>query len=481
MIEIWRKSKAKTLEVGSAMVFEVTLVLSAFIVFPLTIKALSPAQYGRYTTLYTIAGFAVTWVYASGGSALVQMLLQKGKTLSSSLRVGRRQVVYLAVPSAAIGLVVTGATIGVSMLGPALIVFGSDLFLAGIAEMNISAVYALRDTTNSTKIRLVGPLSKCLGIVFLTVIHHASLLTLVLNNLLSTVAVFGASILMLRTISAAAREDAESRCTWRELLRLSTIYAVSMSAYTVQDNGDNLALAAFRPAAEVGQYAAAYRLVSTAMLPLRAVTTAAARWFLPPDDRAGGHLRKSVRLLIPTAGYGVVCGIGIIAVRPLTSIVVGTKYHDAVDITVWLAGFPLMRAVSDLPTLGLLGLGRNRLRMILGLGGASVAAIAYVTLIPRIGWRGGVIGTYISESAVALAGWYLLVRCQRIADAEYAEQLASGGGVVDAATVAAAHDGHSHLLDRDTGDLEPGVPDQHPRGPLELMPETSQRPEVSEL
>ena len=45
-----------------------------------------------------------------------------------------------------------------------------------------------------------------------------------------------------------------------------------------------------------------------------------------------------------------------------------------------------------------------------------MAIVAYLALVPSLGWRGAVLGTYISETAGIVAGWLMLVRYQRIAD-----------------------------------------------------------------
>jgi hypothetical protein len=52
----------------------------------------------------------------------------------------------------------------------------------------------------------------------------------------------------------------------------------------------------------------------------------------------------------------------------------------------------------------------------MGLATSSVALVAYLALVPAFGWRGAVIGTYLSETAAIVVGWVLLVRYQRVAD-----------------------------------------------------------------
>ena len=117
--------------------------------------------------------------------------------------------------------------------------------------------------------------------------------------------------------------------------------------------------------------------------------------------------------MLPTGAYGLLCGIGVFVFLPVTKWLLGPEFKEAAEITLWLCAFPIMRAAVDVPLLGILGLGRNRVRMTIGLLGAGVAVTAYVLLVPPFGWRGGVIGTYISETIVATVAWISLAVLER--------------------------------------------------------------------
>lgn len=412
----WSKIK----EVLAGLVYEIVQIASTFIVFPLTLAALGPDDYGRYITVYTIAGFAITWVYASVGVALAQLVLQRHRTIESAIKVGHRQVLLFAIPASLIGLVITALTLGNDMIVVALVIFGTDLAIAGIADVLISVLYSQKGVPASARIRLLNPLLRAIGVGALALFDGITILSLVLVNLVATVAIYLAARHRVRTLEQETPTDG-SVATPRELFRLSFTYAMSMSTNAVQNDGDKMVLAAYRSNAEVGEYGAAYRLVSTAMLPLRAVSTAATRWFLPNDAGTTTQLKRAIQLLIPTGAYAALCGVGLLIVQPISGWLMGDEFEHAVQITVWLAGFPLARVVSDLPTYGLLGLGRNRARMFLGLAGALVSAAAYLLMVPPWGWRGAVVATYLSEIFVAIVGWTLLVRYQRLDGARAVE------------------------------------------------------------
>lgn len=410
---------SKTKEVGSALAFEIVMLASLVIVFPITIRGLGPERFGEYATMYVISGIAITWVHSGGAAAIVQLILQRGRDTATSVSFGRRQVALIGVPSVLGGLAVTAAVLGGHLWSVALLIFAADLLILGWAEIHLSAIYAHHGMGPVTRIKVWSPIVRATGIGTLGYLGEVTVLNLVLVNVTASVLVL---VLSHRRIVRLLRSDdvSGSSTTHRELFRLGALYSTSMSTNAVQNEGEKLILANFRTTAEVGEYQAAYRIVAVALMPLRALHAAATRWFLLPDDRPGGHTRKAVLLSVPSIGYGLACAAAIVAGQPIVRWVLGDEFELAATITLWLCLVPLLHALAEIPPLGLLGLGQNRLRVYLGLGTSAAAIVAYLALIPRIGWQGAVIGTYISELTTITAGWWLLVRCQRRADAERA-------------------------------------------------------------
>jgi O-antigen/teichoic acid export membrane protein len=120
---------------------------------------------------------------------------------------------------------------------------------------------------------------------------------------------------------------------------------------------------------------------------------------------------------LPVIAYGFVCIGAFLVFAPVVTIIVGDEFEEAVTIMRWLSAVPLVRALADIPQHGLIGLDRNRARMWLGLTGAAFSLACYVILVPRLGWQGAVIGTYLAELATLAGGWAVLLVCQRRHDA----------------------------------------------------------------
>jgi O-antigen/teichoic acid export membrane protein len=417
-----RAVASKGREVGSAMVFEIVQLVSLAVIFPIVARSFGPDNYGQYSTLYVIAGSAITWTSASVGAAMVQLSLQHRRTSSSLLHAGRRQVVLSIVPTAVIGCGVSLLLFGPEILVPALLVFGGDLLFGGIANVQIALLYAERGIGPSTRVRALGPAVKAACVFGLSLVDGVTIVNVVLSNSIAAVVMLAVSSYMIRSIPKPRVDDGRQASGPREVFRYSGLYATTISANTVQDSGENVVLAAVRPAAEVGEYQAAYRLVELALTPMRALANASIRWFLVPDDGRSAQVRRSLKISTPVAVYGLACIAAFSVLGPLVTFIIGDQFTEAARIMVWLSGFPLLKGLADIPVMGLLGLDENKPRMWLGLGGAAFALVCYIVLVPMMGWQGAVLGTYLSEIATLIAGWVVLLVYQRRHDAALVDE-----------------------------------------------------------
>ena len=411
-----RKHQRRLFEIGSALLYEIVLVISMAVIFPITTRALGPGGYGEYTTIFVIAGLAITWAFASGGAAIVQLVLQADRDLTSLAQTGRRQVVLLVLPFSGLGTAAVVALFGTDVLVPALLIIGVDLLVAGLAEVHLAILFAVRGVTPVVRIRSIGPIVRTLGVVGLALFGDVTLLGLAVVNLPGTLLMLAVATATARPIMEQSQTLRKPLTTGRELARYTSMYGAAISANNVQDSGEKIVLAAYRPAVEVGEYQAAYRLVQLALMPVRALEAVAIRWFLPADPRPDAQVSRALRLSVPVGVYGLACIPVIVLARPALGLVVGEDFELALEILLWLSAFPLVRSLGDIPTMGLLGLGRNAIRMWLGIGTAALSMVFYFSLVPSFGWRGAVVGTYLSEFAMLAASWWMLIRYQRRAD-----------------------------------------------------------------
>ncbi len=416
---------SRLIEIAAAMFYEIALIGSLAVIFPLVARGLGPAQYGKYQTVYVIAAFAVTWAYAAVAAAIVQLLLQSNRSSRSLLVAGRRQVLVMTAPLGVGGMLLVLALFGWEVVLPAAIILGPELAMTGIAEVNIALLFALRGATFTTRIKVIGPILRVFGVLALFQTDNITILNLVVVNFAASTGVMLAAVYAGRSLTTNDDRPEQSETSSSEVRSLSLVYAASMSTNAAQSEGEKLVMATFRPLAELGRYQAAYRIISLPLIPLNAVYLVATKWFLPKDERPNIQVIRAQRLSGPILVYGVTVAIVIAFASPIVELVLGDQFSEAKTMTVWLCAVPLAHALADIPTIGLLGLARNKVRMWLGMGGAAFAVVVYLILVPLYGWQGAVVGTYASEIATLVAGWILLIRYQRVHDRSNAETVHS--------------------------------------------------------
>lgn len=202
----------------------------------------------------------------------------------------------------------------------------------------------------------------------------------------------------------------------RRQLTATAVYAVGIGASTVQNSYDQTVLSSTHRG-DAGRYAAAYRFVSMGLLPLSAIANATHTDFLHAEAGSDDQVRRARRFALLGLAYSAVfCGV-VVAAAGLVPVVLGEDYRESVTIIRLLVPLVPLRGITTFPMNGLLGLGRNKLRTQLLVGGAALSLVLYFSLIPAFSWKGALAGTLISETLLFLAAWIALFRCQAAARA----------------------------------------------------------------
>jgi O-antigen/teichoic acid export membrane protein len=195
-----------------------------------------------------------------------------------------------------------------------------------------------------------------------------------------------------------------------------------MVGSSIQLDGDKTVLNAYGMADVAGVYGAAFRVVNMAFTPIKALNSAAHNRLLQNDPNARGeHVRRSARLaMLNLAAVLPIAAVLFFAVELLEPLL-GDDFEQSAGIARWLLLFLPLKAVSNAPLGGLLGLGRTTTRAWVVLTAAGVSLGLYVALIPLWSWGGAVVGTVIGELVLLLVGTNRLRKWQRIHDESVSE------------------------------------------------------------
>jgi len=192
-------------------------------------------------------------------------------------------------------------------------------------------------------------------------------------------------------------------------LREGSYFSISLSAQTVYNDIDKTMLASLSSLEATGLYAAAYRLIDVAFVPVRSLLAAAyARFFQQGSTGINGTLKFSKRLA-PIAGiYGSSAGIGLFLFAPVVPYVLGNEYAGTVEALRWLAPLPLLKSLHYFAADTLTGAGFQGVRSAVQVIVAVFNVLINLWLIPLYSWRGAAWSSLASDAFLMLSLWVVV-------------------------------------------------------------------------
>ncbi|BDG26757.1 polysaccharide biosynthesis protein [Thermus thermophilus] len=188
------------------------------------------------------------------------------------------------------------------------------------------------------------------------------------------------------------------RGEWRE----GFYFAISLAAQGAYNDLDKTLLSRFVSDVVAGGYAAAYRVLDAAFVPMRALLYATyPRFFREGKKGLGGSWAFALRLLpwgLAAGGLGTALALGL---APFLPILLGPEYALSAAVLPLLAPILLFRALHYLAADALTGAGYQGLRSAVQVGVAFLNLGLNLWWIPLFGWRGAVWSSLASDGLLA--------------------------------------------------------------------------------
>jgi O-antigen/teichoic acid export membrane protein len=191
-------------------------------------------------------------------------------------------------------------------------------------------------------------------------------------------------------------------------------FSVGLSAQTIYNDIDKTMLASLSSLGSTGIYAAAYRLIDVAFVPVRSLLGAAyAKFFQHGVSGIEGSIVLA-RRLTPLAGlYGIVAGVALFYFAPIVELVFGSEYASTVEALRWLAPIPFLKAIHYFAADTLTGANLQGTRSLMQVLIAIANIGLNLWLIPQYSWRGAAWSSLASDGLLALGLWLCVLYCHR--------------------------------------------------------------------
>lgn len=380
--------------------------------FILIARTLGPTQYGAFVAVTAAAAIGGPFVGLGCGNLLVKNVardralfpLYWGKGLVS---IGLSGMVFASLLMLG-GHALLAASIPQSVIVSVAL---SDLLLIKITDLAAFGFQAFDTLRPTAVLNLLASATRLVGIVALTLwIHSPTATQWAAAYLAATFLTALVSYFFLAGTHGLPEFDLQHL---RSELRDGFYFSASASAFSIYTDIDKTILARLASLEAAGIYAAAYRLIDIAFIPVRSLLSAAyTSMFRHGANGMSGTVPYAQRLLKKIAWYPLVGAVAIFTAAPLAPSLLGHEYADTCGALRLLALIPLFKTLQFFAADAMTGANFQGMRTLIQVADALFNIGLNLWLVPRFSWRGAAWASLLSDGLLAIGLWcgaYLLL------------------------------------------------------------------------
>lgn len=286
-----------------------------------------------------------------------------------------------------------------------LLILASDLVGLALWSLSSGALIAVGLLKKAAQLQVCLNFSKLVAAILLAVgFQEANILVWSILYFLGNATTALVSILLVNKMVGLPGKPNLSKI--KSNLNQGIYFSIGASADVVNASIDKTMLTSLATANATGLYAAAYRLIEVAYLPLLSIFSSTyAKFFERGKTGISGTLAFAKRLIPVAIIYGIVALIGYWVFNPLIPYILGEEYRASIPVLLWLSPMPLLIGLQFIAADTLTGAGHQRIRGFIILGTALFNVIINYLLIPLYSWKGATWATLASDTIKTLFLW----------------------------------------------------------------------------
>jgi O-antigen/teichoic acid export membrane protein len=373
--------------------------------FIIIARALGPEQYGAFVGATSLISVVAPFASLGAGNLLIKNV-SRNRALFSEYW-GNALFMILTSGAILVALIVLASPIFLPKTIPFLLVFVAaitDLIFYRILDTAGQAFGSVLWLSRTAQLNILPSITRIIAAVALvSFFKHPNALIWTYFYLVSTAICSLAGIYLVQ------------RSLGRPKLALGRIkpeivegfyFSLGLSAQTIYNDIDKTMLARLSTLEATGVYAAAYRLIDVAFVPVRSLLGAAyAKFFQHGASGIKGSMVLAKRLT-PLAGlYGIAAGIGLFYCAPIVQLAFGNEYSGTVEALRWLAPLPFLKAMHYFAADSLTGAGFQGVRSAMQISIAIFNISINLYLIPLYSYKGAAWASLLSDGLLMLSLW----------------------------------------------------------------------------
>lgn len=371
------------------------------LMFVVVARALGVDDYGAYAATMAAAGTLGCFTGLGTATTLIRQVARDKASFGHAWWRSIACVACTAPPLLAVYFVLARLVLPPGVAGSVVLLIGiAEIVFAPVAQLAASAYQGHDRIARSSRLiiapvvpRFVGALA-LIPLVRLLAPHQHLIAWSILYAL--------ASLLTAIYVLGMVRHDLGPMVRPRRpalgaALFQGAPFAVGGAALRVYADIDKTMLARMTSLSSAGSYAAAYRIIDLAMVPVMSLLTAVLPRFFRHGEVTAQSVAYTARIAIWPLAYVLACAAALYVCSDLLAWLLGRSYQAAAQSVRWLALVPLVAMPRLFFQHVLIGADRHRAAVVTLTTGAVFNIVANFLVIPAYGWRGATIATYASE------------------------------------------------------------------------------------
>jgi O-antigen/teichoic acid export membrane protein len=376
-------------------------------------RCLGPKQYGAFIAVTALTGIISPFVGMGCGPLLIKNVARDRRLFSEYW--GNGLLLTLASGGVFTALTVALCQLVLPRAIPVLVIAlisASDIIFVKLLDLGASAFQGVERLSGNAQLNVLLSLTRLFGIVGLALAaSHPGVMAW------SAVYLAGSVVAALIALAWVTFSLGKPKIAVHRIPRESKegfYFCISLSAQTIYNDIDKTMVARLASLEAAGVYAAAYRLIDVAFIPVRALLSAAyPGFFRNGKEGLGATYRYSKRLLVRVVPYSCFAFVALLVGAPLVPHILGHQYADITEALRWLALLPLLKTLHSFIADALTGSGHQGTRTLIQIGVAAFNVLINLWVIPAYGWRGAAWSSIASDGLLALSMWSIVTHLHR--------------------------------------------------------------------
>jgi len=376
--------------------------------FILIARALGAREFGAYMGVLALVAVAAPFATLGSGNLLIKHVARAPHTFARQW--GKALTTTLLTGTILLGVVTVVARLWLPASVPlrfVLAIGAADLLFVRLVDLSAQAYQAHQQLSRTALLQLLLSPVRLLAATLLIAVSPAPT-ALEWGVLYLLTAMVGGGVAVFFVNRELGRPEFHLRHLGSDLGE-GAFFSMSLSAQTFTNDIDKAMLARLATLEATGVYAAAYRLVDVAFLPVGSLLMATyAQFFQQGMHGVGATARFARRLLSLGAGYGLLAAAALYLLAPVLPVILGDGYREAILAVRWLALLPFLKAIHYFGADALTGAGHQGIRTVVQVSTAMINVLLNVWLIPLYSWRGAAVATLVSDGLMGVAIWSIV-------------------------------------------------------------------------